>query len=62
MDVFPLLLTCVIIFSFVAFMHLLRLIYKTEVVIGGKIIPLWVSIIGFLLPLSLAVWILRIII
>jgi len=57
MDVYPILLTCGIIFLIVAFMHLLRLFYKTDVVIGGKSIPLWVSFIGFILPLSVAIWI-----
>ena len=51
------LITAGIIFSFVAFMHLLRLVFRTEVRIGGKIIPLWVSMLGFMVPFSLSVWI-----
>lgn len=53
------LITALIIFSLVAFMHLLRLIFKVEVIIGGKIIPFWVSVLGVIIPLSLAIWIVR---
>lgn len=52
-----LLLVCGIVFSIVAVMHLLRVCFKTQVIIGSKVIPLWVSVIGFILPVSLAVWI-----
>lgn len=45
-----------VIFSFVALMHLLRLIYKSTVIIAGKTIPLWVSGLGFLFPLILSIW------
>lgn len=44
------------IFAVVAFMHLVRLIYKTEVMIGGKKLPLWVSIFGVIIPALLSVW------
>jgi hypothetical protein len=57
MDIHALLITCGIIFLFVALMHLLRLFFKVEVIIGGKRIPFWVSAIGFFLPLSLAIWV-----
>ena len=45
-----------IIFAFVAFMHLLRLIYKSKITIAGKIIPMWISGIGFIFPLLLSIW------
>jgi hypothetical protein len=45
-----------IIFAIVTFMHLLRLIFKTEVIIRGKIIPMKISVIGFIIPLILSVW------
>lgn len=45
-----------IIFGFVALMHLLRLIYKTPVIIAKKTIPLWVSGLGFIIPLLLSIW------
>ena len=45
-----------IVFGIVALMHLLRLIYKSEVVIAGKIIPMWVSFVGFVIPLILSIW------
>jgi len=53
------LITALIIFSIVAFMHLLRLIFKVQVIIGGKIIPYWVSLLGVIIPLSMAIWIFR---
>ena len=61
MDVYPVLVTSSIIFSFVALMHLLRLFFMVEVTIGGKRIPFWVSFIGFFLPLTLAIWIFTVI-
>lgn len=45
-----------IVFGFVAFMHLLRLILKVEIIIAGKIVPMWASIIGFIFPLALSFW------
>ena len=43
------------VFSLVAVLHLLRLVFGLEVVISSVIIPLWVSIIGFLAAGVLAV-------
>ncbi len=45
-----------IVFGFVAFMHLVRLFLKIEIIISGKLIPMWVSVVGFILPLSLSIW------
>ena len=45
-----------VIFGLVALMHLLRLIYKSPVIIAGKTIPIWVSDIGFIFPLILSIW------
>lgn len=44
-----------IIFGLVALAHLLRLILGVEVIAGGYVIPLWISIPGFLVPGALAV-------
>ncbi|MHB9024896.1 MAG: hypothetical protein ACYC7E_12095 [Armatimonadota bacterium] len=49
----------VIVFFLVAIAHLLRLIFQTEVVINGVTIPLWVSIIGCIVPALLAVLVWR---
>lgn len=57
MNVYPVLIVVGIIFAIVSLMHLLRLIYKSEVVIAGKAIPLWVSVLGFIIPLLLSIWV-----
>ena len=36
--------------ALVALMHLLRVIFKTEVIVDGTVIPIWVSIVGFIIP------------
>ncbi|MBM4140881.1 MAG: hypothetical protein FJ242_05220 [Nitrospira sp.] len=43
-----------IVFSLIAFMHLLRLFFSWEVTINGMIVPLWVSIPGFVIAAGLA--------
>ena len=43
------------VFSLVAVLHLLRLVFGWEVIVSGIIIPLWVSVIGFLVAGLLAV-------
>ncbi|MDR3491653.1 MAG: hypothetical protein P4M12_06370 [Gammaproteobacteria bacterium] len=57
MSAYLVLIVAGVVFAIVAFMHLLRLIYKAEVTVAGKIIPLWVSVLGFLFPLCLSIWI-----
>lgn len=52
------LLTAAIIFAFIAVMHLLRIIYKIQVNIAGKIIPVWISGIAFIFLTVLAIWML----
>ena len=43
-----------IIFIVVAILHVVRLIFQTEVTIGGSAIPMWVSIGGAIVPALLA--------
>jgi len=43
-----------IVFSLIAFMHLLRLFFSWEVTVNGMIVPLWVSIPGFVIAAGLA--------
>jgi len=43
------------VFSLVAVLHLLRLIFGWEVIISGIVIPLWVSVAGFIIAAGLAV-------
>ncbi|MDP2279858.1 MAG: hypothetical protein Q8K51_16765 [Nitrospirota bacterium] len=42
------------VFSLVAVLHLLRVIFGWEVIIGSVIIPFWVSVIGFIAAAVLA--------
>lgn len=56
MNAYPALIIAGIIFGIVALMHLLRLIFKAEVIIAGKKIPMWVSIAGFIIPFILSIW------
>lgn len=48
----------IIVFSIIAFIHLLRLFFGWEVTINGSIVPLWISVPGFLIAagLALMVW------
>ena len=47
-----------IVFALVSVMHLLRLVRRTDVTIGGTVIPLWVSVVGCLVAggMAFAVW------
>jgi len=45
-----------IIFLLIAILHFLRFVLKMEVVMGGFVVPQWVSIAGFLLALLLSWW------
>jgi hypothetical protein len=42
----------------VALAHLLRLLFRVEVTAGGIVLPMWLSVFGFLVPgaLSVALW------
>ena len=42
------------VFSLVALLHLLRLIFRWEAVIGGWTVPMWVSWVGIALAGALA--------
>jgi hypothetical protein len=44
--------------ALVAIAHLLRLVLRVEVVAGGVVVPLWVSLVGFVVPgaLAAALW------
>lgn len=51
----PASLMAVIIFSLVAIAHLLRLLSQVQVLVGGVTIPMWVSVVGLIVPGALAV-------
>ena len=54
----PASLLAVFVFSLVAVTHLLRLVLQTEVLVGGAIVPMWVSVVGLIVTgaLALALW------
>lgn len=43
-----------LVFLVIAFIHLVRLYFGWEVIINGMIIPLWISVPGFLIMSGLA--------
>ena len=45
-----------VIFLLVSVMHLLRVILKLDLIIAGVVVPIWVSIFGFVAPLLLSLW------
>jgi len=47
-----------ILFGLIALMHLLRMVYGTEVVVGSMMVPMWASALGFVVAggLAYAVW------
>ena len=47
------------IFILVAVLHLLRLVFGWEVTIDGMVVPMWVSIMGFLIAGALAYFLWR---
>ena len=47
------------IFILVAAMHLLRLVFGWEVTLDGMVVPMWVSIMGFLIAGALAYFLWR---
>jgi hypothetical protein len=46
-------------FGLVGLGHLLRLLYRVPAELGQWVVPLWVSVIGLLVPAALAVWAFR---
>ncbi len=44
-----------VMFALVALVHALRLLYGWEVTIAGWTVPMWVSVIAFIVPAGLAV-------
>ena len=45
----------IVVFTLVAVAHLLRLVFQTEVVVGGAIVPMSVSVVGLIVTGALAV-------
>jgi hypothetical protein len=51
----PATMTSTLLLAMVAVAHLLRLVLGVEVIVGGLVIPLWVSLLGCVVPAGLAV-------
>jgi hypothetical protein len=51
----PASLIAALVFSLVAIAHLIRLIFQVEVLVGGAATPMWVSVVGLIVPGALAV-------
>jgi len=51
----PATLIAALLFALVAVAHLVRLIFQIEVLVGSATIPMWVSVVGIIVPGALAV-------
>lgn len=45
-----------VIFAFIALVHLLRLLFNFNLLVARHIVPMWVSIPGFIIFFALAIW------
>lgn len=54
----PFTLTAIVVFGLVALLHVLRLFLGWEISFNGVIIPLWASVLGFLIAgvLAFGLW------
>lgn len=55
----PASLVTAIVLDFVAVAHLLRLVFHTEVTVGGAVIPMWISAVGLPVAATLSFLVLR---
>jgi len=51
----PITTLAVLLLALMALLHLLRLIFPVEIMVGGSVVPQWASIIGCLMPGGLAI-------
>lgn len=51
----PASLAAAILLSLVAIAHLLRLAFGVEMTVGGTVIPMWLSVVGVVVPLGVAI-------
>lgn len=56
MDQHCALLVAGIVFALVALLHISRLVYKFELRVAGKSIPLWANWVGLIIAGSLSLW------
>lgn len=45
-----------IVFAFIAFIHLIRIMHQTVITVSGSTIPMSVSYTGFIVTLILSIW------
>ena len=45
----------ILVFALISIAHLLRIVFAVELVAGGTQIPIWVSVLGCLVPATIAV-------
>jgi hypothetical protein len=55
----PASLVAAIVLDLVAVAHVLRLAFRTEVLVGGRVVPMWVSGVGFVAATVLSLLVLR---
>ena len=55
----PAALLATVFLSLVAVLHVLRLVFQVEFVVGGTEIPMWASVLAVVGPGALAVWLWR---
>ena len=55
----PATLLTAILLDLVAFAHLLRLIFHTEVMVGTRVLPMWISVVGLVVAAGLSILLLR---
>jgi len=51
----PATMISMLVLAMVAIGHLLRLVFGVEIRVGGILVPLWVSVIAFIVPAGLVV-------
>lgn len=50
----PFTAVAVLVFSLISLLHLLRLIFQGDILFNGIVVPIWLSLFGFILPGFLA--------
>jgi hypothetical protein len=48
-----------ILLGIIALAHVLRYVFHTEVIVGGRVIPMWISVVGFVAAAVLSVLVFR---
>ncbi len=55
----PAALLATVFLSLVAVLHVLRLVFQTQFIVGSTEIPMWASVLAVVVPGALAVWLWR---